>query len=294
MYASSDVRKAIRHPVLFMREMNKLYHSRLRTRRYNPNGVDIFNEDWDNLIILDSCRYDTFADRVDLLGSLEKKISRGGTSPEFIRGSFTDKQLHDTVYVTGNGWYFNLRNEINAELHYATHVETNALDPTPITERALEIDETYPDKRLVVHYMHPHEPFVGPTAESQLPDYDQPETYGRIQRREISVSRDVLEQAYEETLDCVVKHIKKLFDEFSGKTVVTADHGELLGERCFPVPVRDYGHHSKLYVDELVAVPWHVYRAGDRKEIIAEPPRERADEDMDEINEQLRHLGYRI
>lgn len=39
--------------------------------------------------------------------------------------------------------------------------------------------------------------------------------------------------------------------------------GELLGDRCRPIPVTEYGHYHGLYMDELVKVPWHVHRTGD-------------------------------
>jgi hypothetical protein len=91
VYSLDDVVKAVKHPIFIAREMNILYHSRLRTRRFNPHGIDIFEEDWDNLIILDACRYDALRavlPEYDLDGALESRISRGSATPEFLRGCF--------------------------------------------------------------------------------------------------------------------------------------------------------------------------------------------------------------
>jgi hypothetical protein len=77
-----------------------------------------------------------------------------------------------------------------------------------------------------------------------------------------------------------------------GKTVVSSDHGELLGERLSPIPLRAYGHPMGIYMDELVKIPWHVHETGNRKRILAEPPSERLDMDEGEVESQLRNLGY--
>ncbi|WP_227374919.1 hypothetical protein [Haladaptatus halobius] len=37
--------------------------------------------------------------------------------------------------------------------------------------------------------------------------------------------------------------------------VVSADHGEFLGERLFPTPVQIYGHSDGVYMEEFVKVP---------------------------------------
>jgi hypothetical protein len=86
--------------------------------------------------------------------------------------------------------------------------------------------------------------------------------------------------------------------ELPGKSVVTSDHGQLIGERGFPVPFKEYGHPNGIYSEELVKVPWHVYQNGKRKGIIAESPEKATYEtkDSDELDakteEHLKNLGY--
>ena len=60
-----------------------------------PEGVKVVEEDWDYLVVLDACRYDFFEDyyrKSDWLqeGNLEKKISRGSMSIEWLNRNFTD------------------------------------------------------------------------------------------------------------------------------------------------------------------------------------------------------------
>jgi hypothetical protein len=294
MYTVSELIKAAKHPIFILRELNILYHTRLRSRGYNPNGTNIFEEDWDNLILLDACRLDLFEECVDFHGDLESRISRGATSPEFIRGNFADATHHDTVYVTGNGWYFRLRDEINANLYDEFNVEHNGKDPSPITSAAVDAYEEYPSKRLIVHYMHPHVPYVGETAKD-VGGYDLTEggRIGEIQRREISVPDGEMRQAYKETLEYILNEVSKLLKKFDGKTVISSDHGEMLGERCSPVPIKDYAHHGGLYVPELVEVPWFVHQSGERKEIDAGEPKDKPSPDKNIINDRLRKLGYK-
>jgi hypothetical protein len=294
MYSLADLKRAAANPHVIPREINRLYHTRFWTRQYNPNGIDVISEDWDNLIILDACRYETFAKEADLPGQLECRESRAGATPEFVRANFSGKTLHDTVYITGNSWYFKLRDEIDAELHAVE--QANYRKPGPVTDQALNAASEYPNKRLIVHFIPPHHPFVGPTANEYLPEYDDQLDgfFEQINRGDLNVSDDVLRRAYVENLERVLPEVEKLLNEFNGRTVVTADHGELLGDRSSPIPMLDYGHHSGLYVAPLVDIPWLTHNTGERRRIIDEPPTD--DETVDEqtVDERLRQLGYRV
>jgi len=295
-----DFKKGLTDPFALVREFNKLYHTRGRLYDQYPHGTDIFaDEDWDNLIILDACRYDAFADQVSIPGQLKKRRSRGGMSPEFVRANFSNKRLHDVVYVSANEWFAQLRDEIDAEVHRFVNLQTDHLDladisvrPETVTKQALRIAGEYPNKRLIVHYMQPHQPYIGPTGEEHFELCP-----GLIEtlRNSEGVTDKLLWQAYRENLDIVLDHAEELVDELAGKTVLTADHGELLGERVFPIPVKTYGHFDGLYVDELIDVPWFVCEYSERKTVRAEPPVADKDEvDGDAVEDRLRQLGYKI
>jgi len=50
----------ISNPELLARKLSQFYNYSTSGERYNPNGLDMMNEDWDICIILDGCRYDLF------------------------------------------------------------------------------------------------------------------------------------------------------------------------------------------------------------------------------------------
>lgn len=301
MYSIEDLLTAVRSPNslrhLSLREINKLYHSRLGYHEFNPGGIDIFEESWDNLIILDACRYDIFQEEHNLPGDLEYRISRGSMSKEFIIGNFKNKNLHDTVYISGNSWYARLCQDINTEVHYYSLIDSDYPEKTEmITNQAKSAVENYPKKRLIVHYMLPHAPYIGKTAKKNFPDIETQRNrlFADLRTNNVDISDNELKRAYRENLRIVMPKVAQLLNIFPGKTVVTADHGELLGDLISPIPYREYSHPKRLYVDELVKVPWLVYEEGVKEEIISEPPPEAnlkglTDED---IKKNLKNLGY--
>ena len=103
---------------------------------------------------------------------------------------------------------------------------------------------------------------------------------------------ETLRKAYRDTLEIALEALESRLDAFDGRTVITADHGEVLGERLAPIPVRWYGHPGGIYVPELVEVPWHVVSAGPRRHTTADPPVGVADADDEDVTESLRALGY--
>jgi hypothetical protein len=287
MYDLAGVKRALREPARAVTELNRLITRQGIRYRYNPNGVDIFDEDWDVLILLDACRYDAFEEHAELPGTLESRISRGSSSVEFIHGNFASRTLRDVVYVSANDWYAKLHDSIGAEVHAHEYVD---IDPDVVTDAALECAKQYPNKRLLVHYMQPHFPYLAPKWDGTfVSDGDLLTTY-----RESGVTRDEMWEAYLDNLHLVLEEVRTLFENVTGKIVVSSDHGELLGDREAPIPIRRYGHPRGIYVDELVKVPWLVYQNGPRPEIIAEPPEQSISYDEDEVNERLRDLGYTV
>lgn len=287
MYDLAGIKRALREPARMVTELNRLITRRGVRYTYNPEGVDIFSEDWDVLILLDACRYDAFEEHADLPGTLESRISRGSSSVEFVHGNFAERRLHDVVYVSANDWYAKLHDSIDAEVHAHEYVD---IDPDIVTDTALEYAKRYPNKRLLVHYMQPHFPYLAPRWDGVfVPDGDLLTTY-----RESDVTHEQMWEAYRDNLHLVLDEVRTLFDQLTGKIVVSSDHGELLGDREAPIPIRRYGHPRGIYIEELVKVPWLVYQNGPRPEIVAEAPEQPVLYDEDEVNERLRNLGYAV
>lgn len=297
MYEISAILDGLRNPYKIVRELNLLYHRRLRLHDYNHDGVDIFAEDWDNLILLDACRYDDFKRQWDHGGQLEHRTSRGSSSNEFVRGNFRGRELFDTVCVTANGWYLNIDEvEVHAMIPLVgseyRDEQTDAVLPETVTNHARRAAERYPHKRLVVHYMQPHTPYIGPTGREYFPEFKIRSDLGRINGLD-EVDTEKLRTAYRENLELVVDEVGSLLETLDGKTVVSADHGEMFGERHFPIPVRDYMHPHGIDNEVLTKVPWQVLKTDDRRRIVAEEPQEnQAEVDAGTVEEHLKNLGY--
>jgi hypothetical protein len=309
MYTLSQIRKGVSlgrsNPAFFGRELNRLYFSRFDQHDFNHEGVDIVAEDWDNLLILDACRYDLFARHNSLPGRLESRQSRGSHTIEFLRGNFTDRDLQDTVYISASPQLYAQRDSLRATFHDVVHVWSEegwdqthgTVLPETMAEYARRASEQYPDKRIIVHFMQPHYPFIGSpelNARSPFePSEEKLDIWGELMLRERSVDPAVIWEAYRDNLLLVLPVVKDLMNTLSGRTVVTSDHGNMVGERSFPIPIREWGHPPGIYTKELVKVPWLVYDNGPRRSINTDAA-VAADERIstDVVADRLADLGY--
>lgn len=161
-YTLENLQRAVRNPNLFVREGVRLLSLPIHAGygRYveysSPEGVDVMAEDWDNLVILDACRYDYFEDQNNISGDLKHRISQGNKSWEFMQKNFAGKQLHDTVYVTANPFV----TRFNDDVFYAVDTldeywddDLGTVRPEDVVAAAVEANQTYPNKRLIVHFM---------------------------------------------------------------------------------------------------------------------------------------------
>jgi hypothetical protein len=299
MYSLAQIRKGVEDPGLIGQELNRAWYAARNEADYNDGGVSVFEEDWDTMIILDACRYDAFASRSELPGQLSKRQSMASMTHEWVSANFTGRTLHDTVYVSANGQFLNAKDRHGAEVHEFIPLisdtyrhgsgEGKFTPPEIVTEEALNAAKSHPNKRLLIHYLQPHNPYLGPSGE----DFEYHSSLDKTVKRS-PVSEETLTAAYRENLDMVLEEVATLLDSIEGKTVVTSDHGELLGEREFPIPVKRFGHPRGIYMDELVEVPWLEYQNGPRREIVAESPETATEYDEAELKEHLRDIGYAV
>lgn len=310
MYSLSQVRRGVRrgvtNPAFFGRELNRLYHRRLSRREFNPSGIDIPAADWDNLIILDACRYDVFEEQHDLPGDLYRRQSRGSHTVEFLTANFSGRELLDTVYVTASPQLVRWQEQIGARFHEVINVwEEDGWDethhtvmPGTMVEFTRRAADRFPNKRLVIHFIQPHYPFLRSGAELNTnrlrdPDGAKADIWELLMRNDLRISTDRIWTAYRENLDAVLPSAADLLDELDGRTVVTSDHGNMLGDRAYPIPIREWGHPPGIYTDQLVTVPWLVSENGTRRDVVEEPPTSRAGSVAeDEVTDRLEQLGY--
>lgn len=79
------------------------------TARY-PVGRQIYDHEWDALIVLDACRVDAMrevAPEYDFIRDVERVVSVGSTSKEWISNTFKERyrnEIRDTACVSANSW----------------------------------------------------------------------------------------------------------------------------------------------------------------------------------------------
>jgi hypothetical protein len=271
--------------------------------------LDLMAEDWDNAIILDACRFDQFESMSNLDGQLEERISLGASSPEFIEQTFSDATYHDTVCVTANPHYRRLGyadtfHDLIDVWDFGWDDEHKTVLPGTMVEAAIDAQERYPQKRLLIHFMQPHYPFIGPSGEKidkqrtfgQAPreGFTSEDTYDsvweRLDRGELSESLVI--DAYNENLEIALPHVESLLDSLEGRSVVTADHGNLLGEKVPPFRKPVYGHPTYVYAEGVRNVPYLITESKPRKTITSEQPNESSDTDSELVSDRLEALGY--
>lgn len=240
------------------------------------DAVSVMDEDWDTLIVLDACRADAFQNVADLdrFDDYETRISLGSHSSEWTRRNFAGGSFGDTVYVSANphtsleaGDAFHRVIEL---WESGTDEDEGAVLPEYVVKAAKDAHMEFQDKRLIVHFMQPHGPFVGSDLEGP---YETDEAYW---------------QAYQENLDHVLDYALDLADAIPGRTVFTADHGQIrvggLQER-----LGIGGHKPRLRLPGLVHIPWAVLEG---------PARTVQSDEINEasgkaIEDRLKQLGYR-
>jgi len=216
-------------------------------------GIYVCNEEWDNLIILDACRFDIFEKmikRFNVKGTLEKRISRGSSTPEFLRENFSDK-FNDIVYVTANPFvYMMLENPFFETINVwkdGWSDEKGTVEPDVMLNATIKAKRKFPDKRLITHFMQPHNPFIGPYSRE-----------GNFWQIALKYGKEEVMKAYESNFEFILPYIKDLVNELDGLTVITTDHGNACGETVTPFRIPIYGHPNGVHIPALVEIPWFI------------------------------------
>jgi len=318
-YALSDIYDGLRDPMTFhngLRDVNRSLNSRFFDNR-RKSSSNALSEDWDTLIILDGCRYDIFQDNHTFDGDLRPVYSQGAHSNEFMQNTFAGQKLHDTVYITANPWSEQLADD-TFFLTRTTYTESEqggqARLPKDVSQLALDTFEEYPDKRYIVHFMQPNNPYIGPLAKqyraelleekrvlcTELPtpgsenvtSVQDEVPHLRRALRKGYVSQDQMFEVYRENLEIVTEHAKKVLDELGGKTSITSDHGDMFGERLPPLYIKEFSHWEGVHTQILREVPWLEINSDERRHIESGEPRERERITDESVKDHLESMGY--
>jgi hypothetical protein len=290
-----------------------------------PIGTHVLDREWDILVILDTARVDALqilSDEYEFLTDVERMVSRGGTSPEWIAHTFDSEyknELKQTAYITANPHAKTVLEdrqqlpshsaaarrfyrygswdpvEISSLALYdpvvSYHSDLEILDvdfvgdvtpPQYITDRAIAVGREQSPKRMILHYMQPHYPWVSRAIEQ---DRDIEEWEERPERSK-TYGRNKVFNAYLDDLRFVLDEIQVLLDNVDAETVaISSDHGDAFGEWGI------YGHGPGRFHPQVRYVPWAITSASDNNEYDPQidPPRET----NSSMVSQLEALGYR-
>lgn len=297
------VRRGMRNPQLLFRLVNRQYHRFITPGRYN-DGTGIFDLDWDNLLLLDACRYDVFSEYSDLPGKLDSRFTLASNTLEFLEANMTQEEFFDTIYITANPQLYRFSESIEASFYREFHLwngeewdsKWGTVHPDVVTKRAKSIAEQFPHKRLIIHYLQPHYPFVGDRFDPSVFGVDEEtnmDFWLKQMTGETDFTADRVWAGYIDNLKYVLPLLDELLETLRGKSIVTSDHGNMFGERSHPLPIAEWGHPPGIYTEELTKVPLLAYQNGPRRKIkIGESDVTHDHVEETSVSERLRDLGY--
>jgi len=252
--------------------------------RVLPYGENVYDREWDVLVVLDACRpgaLKAVAPDVEFIENVGRMRSVGSCSSEWMENTFDPTTREDSVartaVVTGNTWTdryldadaFDALDEV---WKYAWDEDLGTVPADAVTDRAIATAREGDHDRLVVHYMQPHHPFVGEPLEGDSgmarTSRERSACSPWVLLRRGEADPDRVWDAYLANLEYALASVGTLLENVDGRVAVTADHGNLFGEWGL------YGHPMYVPVPALLSVPWCETTAIDRgnHEPALEPP----------------------
>jgi len=311
-------------PSNFARNMYGLYFIPWMTATsYRPVGKNIFDDEWDLAIILDACRVDALQEveeEYDFINDVNSVISVGSSSKEWMANTFrTDYHniINNTIYLTGNAWAdvvfeddasFSTWTVMNGTIFESNRlVERLLYRPTvtrddfqdlflqdltningieafcakELTDWTIHVGRTRDTDRIIAHYMQPHEPYVHHVSNGGNPREIDKHPLDLLREGH---DRDPIWSEYINNLRYALDEIERLVNNFDGQVIITADHGEMLGEYNL------HGHGEGILHPHLKRVPWVTTSAEDEGTDDVDVSLEEST--SSDVNDRLSALGY--
>lgn len=275
-------------------------------------GENIYDREWDALLVLDTCRLDAMqhvSAEYSFLSDVSSIWSVGSATNEWVANTFTKDhtdEINGTLLISCNVTYHvvledhDFGNRLSRDL--AVHFDdflavdeawnfsaTNpvGLQPPPetVVERTIALAREHDPDRLIVHFKQPHTPYTANAiAENRdLRDYEA-DPWGALRS---GADKSTIWGAYLDELRHVLDHIDDLRDNLDAdKMVLTADHGDLFGEWGI------YAHPACVPHPDLRKVPWVETTATDERTLDPDINEHRPEELENEFEDRLRDLGY--
>jgi hypothetical protein len=265
-------------------------------------GTNVYDRNWDLLVVLDTCRADALQAVSDEYAFLPSAVpsmrSVGSKTREWMRKTFTDDYADEkarTAFVTFNP---NSDDELDPEdFLYLKEVwrtdwepDQGGVPPEPVTDYAIAASRNLDPDRMIAHYKQPHAPYTAldgfdPTNPLEATDNDRSGVFGALIRGELS--REDAWEGYLDELRWGLDEVERLLKNVDANRVaITSDHGECFGEWGL------YGHHEAVPARVLREVPWVETTATDtgasEPDVLVDPRTTGPS-----VNEKLRALGYK-
>lgn len=285
-----------------------------------PVGTNVFEREWDVLILLDTCRVDALREvqpEYEFIDEVDSVLSVGSTSNEWIANTFIKsylKTIKQTGYVSSNAYTERvLEKGIYPEVHmdgkrsppcwntpptigadellfvdqpwrYAPDDSPGHILPRYITDRAIAVSREYNWERLIIHYSQPHAPYIASAvAEDRDLKSFEDSPFAALRRGE---SFDLIWNAYIDNLRMVLDDISTLLNNLDADTVIiSSDHGDAFGEWGM------YGHLPGMLSPHVKRVPWAPTSGRDVGGY--QPTLEPTPQDSKDVEEHLQALGYK-
>jgi len=219
------------------------------------NSKPVWQREWDILLLMDACRYDSFKRVMEEYGfpykityRFEDYISLGSGTMEYVKNNFVGRKFNDIIYITANpipsilcknNFY-----EIIPLWKFCWDKRYDTVPPDITIKYSIPFIEKYRDKRIIIHFLQPHFPT---------------KNYHGLFWRLILKDREKAIEYYYENLKWIwfeligfIDYLKVHFKD--KKIVVSSDHGQGFGERYGLFKI--YSHPNYVHVPILLKVPW--------------------------------------
>lgn len=267
-----------------------------RTSTLYPEGENIYEKEWDLLIVLDACRTDAinqFSEQYPFLNYPNTIHSVGSATYEWLPNTFIpaySDEISETAYVTANPHIDRFPeipdfDRVVKVWEKQTDPETGTVPPRAVTDHAINLHRNDNPNRMIVHYMQPHLPSIPDPIENTNAELGEPTDNGWDLLRRGEVTEERVWESYTQNLEYVLDEVEVVLNNVDAETaVITSDHGEAKGE------LGVYGHPN-VPIEPLRRVPWYRTGASDTKE---HKPEIDGGESVDiSIEERLQSLGYK-
>lgn len=280
------------------KELVKGIYRRLDSLGYRA-GQNVYEREWDLLILLDACRIDLLDSALathdyPYLKTRSTHVSPGSMSEEWMERTFTKEYANEmarTAYITANPFSQSVLNSDDFALldevwrdHWE---EPGTVLPRSVTDQAIIACRKRNFNRVILHYMQPHYPFRshvfadGWTRERAPPNHEN--VWHLLEQGEIDKSE--VWNAYYDNLLYVLDDLTVLLNNIDANTaIVSSDHGNLVGEFGL------YGHPRNVPANCLRVVPWCQVSAEDLGTHM--PDIYERESISESVADRLRDLGY--